>query len=175
MVCIPFATLCNIFYVIIYVKEISFFFQKSTKKMPRRMMKGRVLVVSNAYDLQAIPAIFVCHPGFRIRGTIVSFCADNKGAHELGGLMSPSCDRFCRICLIRNIDIRSHSNADNLELRTPENYDVGVRIAEHMNQGDSNTSLKRNCALNKSRFFNFLFILCLTQCTIFLRVLSPSF
>jgi hypothetical protein len=98
----------------------------------------------------------VCHPGFRIRGIIVSFCADTKGAHELGGLMSPSCDQFCRICLIRKIDIRSHSTADNLESRTPENYDVGVRIAEDMNQGDSNTSLKRNCALNKSRFFNFV-------------------
>jgi hypothetical protein len=52
-----------------------------------------------------------------------------------------------------------------LELRTPENYDVGVRIAEDMNQGDSNTSLKRNCALNKSRFFNF--VLC------FMFVLHP--
>jgi hypothetical protein len=96
------------------------------------------------------------HPGFRIRGTIASFCADTKGAHELGGLMSPSCDRFCRICLTRKSDIRSHSTTDNLELRTPENYDVGVRIAEEMNQGDSNTGLKRNCALNKSRFFNFV-------------------
>lgn len=113
-------------------------------------------MVSNAYDHQAIPAIFVCNPGFRIRGTIVSFCADTKGAHELGGLMSPSCDRFCRICFIRKSDIRSHSTADSLELRTPENYDVGVRIAEDMNQGDSNTSLKRNCALNKSRFLNFV-------------------
>ncbi len=146
MVCIPFATLCYIFYVIIDVKEI-FFFQKSTKKMPRRMMKGRALVVSNAYDLQAIPAIFVCHPGFRIRGTIVSFCADTKGAHELGGLMSPSCDRFCRICLIRNIDIRSHSTADNLELRTPENYDVGVRIAEDMNQRGFQYEFKKKLRL----------------------------
>ena len=37
---------------------------------------------------------------FRIRGTLVSVFADTKGAHEIGGFMSPSENKFCRLCLI---------------------------------------------------------------------------
>lgn len=34
--------------------------------------------------------------GLRIRGTIAMLCADSKAAHEIGGFMSPSANRFCR-------------------------------------------------------------------------------
>ena len=38
------------------------------------------------------------YPGFKIRGTIVSFCADTKGAHQIFGFLSPSANLFCRLC-----------------------------------------------------------------------------
>ncbi|KZR96990.1 Uncharacterized protein APZ42_008362, partial [Daphnia magna] len=46
-------------------------------------------------------------PGFRVHGTIVTLCADMKGAHEIGGFMSPSATSFCRLCDIKRPDIRN--------------------------------------------------------------------
>lgn len=39
-------------------------------------------------------------PGFRVQGTIVTLCADTKGALEIGGFMSPSATKLCRLCEI---------------------------------------------------------------------------
>jgi hypothetical protein len=33
-----------------------------------------------------------------------------------------------------------------VEIRTPENYDAGIRIAQDMQGGDSNTGLKKRIA-----------------------------
>lgn len=45
-----------------------------------------------------------------IRWTIVGFCGDTKGAHEIGGFMSLSANKFCRLCLIdrSEINFKSH-------------------------------------------------------------------
>lgn len=37
------------------------------------------------------------NPRFRIRGTILNFCADTKGAHDMAGFMLPLADKLCRI------------------------------------------------------------------------------
>ncbi|EFX81173.1 hypothetical protein DAPPUDRAFT_317930 [Daphnia pulex] len=62
---------------------------------------------------------------FCIRGTLVSVSADTKGAHEIGGLMSPSANKFCRLCLIHRSEINFKSNVDQLVLRDYD-YDQAV-------------------------------------------------
>jgi hypothetical protein len=62
---------------------------------------------------------------FCIRGTLVSVSADSKGAHEIGGFMSPSAKRFCRLCLIHRSVINFKSNVDQLVLRDYD-YDQAV-------------------------------------------------
>jgi hypothetical protein len=42
-------------------------------------------------------------PGFRVHGAVVNLCADTKGAHEIGGFMSPSATKLCRLCGIKEL------------------------------------------------------------------------
>lgn len=64
-------------------------------------------------------------PNFCIRGTLVSVSADTKGAHEIGGFLSPSANKFCRLCLIHRSEINFKSNVDPLVLRDYD-YDQAV-------------------------------------------------
>ena len=107
-------------------------------------------------DLESDEGMLLTIPGrpnFRVQGTIAISAADTKGAHELGGFMSPSCDKFCRGCLISRRDIRQHPTSKSLVLRNQTNYDNGVKQAKNVENGDSSTGLKRDCPLNKSRYF----------------------
>ena len=65
-------------------------------------------------------------PNFHIRGTLVSVSADTKGAHGIGGFMSPSANKFCRLCLIHRSEINLKSNIDQLVLRDRNNYDLAA-------------------------------------------------
>lgn len=65
-------------------------------------------------------------PGFRIPSTIITFCADTKGAHKLGGFMSPSANKLCHLCEIRRPDLRNHSTTDSVVMRTRDSIDEAV-------------------------------------------------
>lgn len=94
-------------------------------------------------------------PGFRIHGTIITFCADTKGAHELGGFMSPSANKLCRLCEIRRLDLKNHSTTDSVVMRTRDSIDEAVEsVNAPGGGGDPNTGLKRPCPLNLSNFFH---------------------
>jgi hypothetical protein len=60
-------------------------------------------------------------PNFHIRGTLVSFSSDTKGALEIGGFMSRSANMFCHFCLIHRSEINLKSNIDQLILRDRNN------------------------------------------------------
>lgn len=56
----------------------------------------------------------------------MSVSADTKGAHEIGGFMSPSANTFWRLCLILRSDVNFKTNIDQLVLRDRNNYDQAV-------------------------------------------------
>ncbi|EFX64599.1 hypothetical protein DAPPUDRAFT_334034 [Daphnia pulex] len=67
---------------------------------------------------EGMPLNIPHRPGFRIHVMIITFCADTKGAHELGGFMSPSANFLCRLCEIRRPDLRNHLTTDPVVMRT---------------------------------------------------------
>ncbi|KAK3929434.1 Zinc finger protein 423 [Frankliniella fusca] len=46
---------------------------------------------------------------FILRACLVCLCADALAAHTLLGLLSPSADKFCRLCLVSKNDLRNDS------------------------------------------------------------------
>lgn len=94
-------------------------------------------------------------PNFRIRGTLVSVCGDTKGAHEIGGFMSPLAKKFCRLCLIERPDINFKSSIDELVLRNRTNYDEAVIASSRDVAEIPKTGVKYSCILNDSRFFHY--------------------
>lgn len=93
-------------------------------------------------------------PGFRLRGSIICVCADSKAAHELGGFMSCSAEKFCRLCLLSRAEILSCREVDRTLLRNRENYLLGVNRAKALGDGDSSTGIQRDCLLNQSRYYH---------------------
>ena len=109
-------------------------------------------------------------PGFRVHGTIVTLCADTKGAHEIGGFMSPSATKLCRLCEISRADIRNHPSSDNVFLRSRQSIDEQAQyMAENCPNGDPSTGIKGICPLNDSSFFILAKILFWIQCMTFLK------
>jgi hypothetical protein len=51
-----------------------------------QFMKELLILKSDEGILLDIPY----RPGFLFQGTLVAFCAETKGAHEISGFMSPS-------------------------------------------------------------------------------------
>lgn len=95
------------------------------------------------------------NPGFRIRGAIVSHCADTKGAHEIFGFAGPSSAKFCRLCLISRSEIMSKNKVNNLEMRTKANYSAAIEDVEQFGHDRiSLTGVKFNSPLNDCKFFH---------------------
>ena len=93
-------------------------------------------------------------PDFRLRGSIAAVCADTKGAHELGGFLSPSANTFCRLCLIDRKDIRHFSCFDKLIIRNKTNYDNAVLESAICKKKSRLTEILRFCLLNISKYFH---------------------
>jgi hypothetical protein len=107
-------------------------------------------------------------PGFLIHGNLATFCADTKGAHKIGGFMSPSATRFFRVCEISRNDFRDHGTTDNVVLRSKDSINDQVQHAlDYVPGGDASTGIKGSCPLNKSNFFHIGENLILIVCTSF--------
>lgn len=117
-----------------------------------QFMKELLILESDEGMLLDIPH----RPGFGVHGTLVSFCADTKGAHEIGGFMSPSAKKFCRVCHISRNEIRDHGTTDNVVLRTKQSLDYQAQDAlDNFPSGDPSAGVKGVCPLNQSNFFHF--------------------
>ena len=88
-----------------------------------------------------------------VHGTLASVCADTKGAHEMFGLMSPSADKFCRLCLISRKEILSHPTAESVDLRNRKDHDLDVKKAKEFGN-QANTGVSNDCLLNGSQSFH---------------------
>lgn len=99
------------------------------------------------------PTIHVHGHPLRLHGTIASVCGDKKGAHEMFGFMSPSADKFCRLCLIGRRDILNHSTAETVTMRSRKQHDDEVvNTIEYGRQIDS--GVNSHCILNESKYFH---------------------
>lgn len=120
----------------------------------KEFMKEITILESEGGMLLDIPS----RSNFRVHGTIATLCADTKGAHEIGGFMSPSATKLCRLCNIERSAIRNHATTDSIVFRTRQSIDDGVQRVLHCPEeypnGDSSTGIKGPCLLNESRFFH---------------------
>ncbi|MFO0089362.1 MAG: hypothetical protein ACK518_00865, partial [bacterium] len=91
---------------------------------------------------------------FSIKGTIVGFCGDTKGAHEIGGFMSPSANKLCRLCLINRAEINVKSRISDLDFRTRENYDAAAAASQDDVKSIPLTGVKYASLLNESKYFH---------------------
>lgn len=82
-------------------------------------------------ELESEDGMLLDIPGFTngllVRGFIAAVCADSKAAHELGGFLSPSANKFCRLCLIDRKDIKNCNCFDQLNMRNRNNYEDAVK------------------------------------------------
>lgn len=103
---------------------------------------------------------FESHPNFNIHGTIVQLCADSKGAHEIGGFMSSSAQKFCMKCLISRSEIKSKSRPFHLIPRTRHSHRLHVLASEETEQNHRTTGVKFDCYLHRSAYFHIVENLC---------------
>ena len=76
-------------------------------------------------DIKELEDQGICLPSFnhRIKGTLVVICADNLGAHDLGGFVkSFNSEYFCRYCLLSKTEFNGDDPSCIGERRTPMNY-----------------------------------------------------
>lgn len=92
-------------------------------------------------------------PEFKLRGTLASFCADTKGAHQIFGLMGPGATYFCRLCLIKRSDILDCKTLSSVEMRTKDNHEEALTAVREQAQ-KSSKGVVYDCALNRSRYFH---------------------
>ena len=95
---------------------------------------------------------------FILWASIAGFCRDGLAVHQVYGLLEPSANRFCRMCLIT----REQLVAENFlpkEERGKETFDkhlaairnvTGIRKREII----SETGVRNECTMNDSRFFH---------------------
>ncbi len=112
-------------------------------------------------------------PNFKFRGTLVSVSADTKGAHEIGGFMSPSAKKLCRLCLIHRSKINFKTNIDQLVLRDRNNYDQAVVASNEKVSEIPQSGIKYASLLNASRYFHFAENLNLDAMHDFLEGVAP--
>lgn len=88
-----------------------------------------------------------------LRGTLATVCGDTKGIHEMFGFMSPSADKFCRLCLISRKDILNHPTAGTVTMRNRTQHDDSVLKAKGYGQ-QVDSGVSSHCVLNVSAFFH---------------------
>jgi len=81
-------------------------------------------------------------------------------AHQMFGFLGPSANHFCRLCMIHRSDLL-RGKVEIKNSRTRELYDEQVRKVKSKLLTDTQTDLKENSALHRSRFWhcaeNFVF------------------
>ncbi|KZS17764.1 Uncharacterized protein APZ42_016191 [Daphnia magna] len=119
----------------------------------KEFMKEITILESEGGMLLDIPS----RSNFRVHGTIATLCADTKGAHEIGGFMSPSATKLCRLCNIERSAIPNHATTDSIVFRTRQSIDDGVQRVLHCPEeypnGDSSTDCMHDFAEGIIPFF----------------------
>ena len=97
---------------------------------------------------------------FVLRATIACVVADGLAAHQMFGFLSPSANHFCRLCMIHRSDILK-GEVEIKNPRTKKLYNKQVRKVQSKLLTGTETGLKENSPLHRSRFWhcaeNFVF------------------
>lgn len=89
----------------------------------------------------------------QIHGTLTSVSAYSF-AHELLGFMSPSANRFCRLCMASRAEIQTKFTEEEFVLRSIEEHDEHAEAALTLRRGDPAIGVRRPCCLNELRHFH---------------------
>lgn len=88
-----------------------------------------------------------------LRGTIANVSADGLAVHEMFGLLSPSANRFCRLCMITRNEL--HEKPYFLgEPRTRNLYDDQLNKISEGTAQPKDFGIKGSTVLNNSRYFH---------------------
>lgn len=93
-----------------------------------------------------------------VRGTIVNLSADTLAAHSILGLLAPSSNRFCRLCMVLRKDISFKSETIcniHHEKRSIESYEEHLSevIEEPVKKG-TEYGIKTESELHKLKYFH---------------------
>lgn len=115
-------------------------------------------IMDEVKELESEDGMLLHIPGFTngllVRGSIAAVCADSKAAHELGGFLSPSANKFCRLCLIDRKDIKNCNCFDQLNMRNRNNYEDAVKESSDCIEKSRGTGILKGCLLNLSKYFH---------------------
>lgn len=93
-----------------------------------------------------------------IRATVINLSADTLAAHSILGLLAPSCNRFCRLCMVLRKDISSTSETTcnfHHEKRTVENYNQQLQeVLEFPVKKGTEYGIKTESVLHKLKYFH---------------------
>lgn len=93
---------------------------------------------------------------FILRASIASFCGDGLAVHQVYNLLSPSADKFCRMCMYSRKDLHEAS-VEQFPQRTEDLFKQHLSLLEENNFNDNTkteTGVKGDCCFNKSRYFH---------------------
>lgn len=89
-----------------------------------------------------------------IRALLVGLAADNNAAHDVMGLMHPSCKFFCRQCLVSRSELRANANTVG-QPRTMELHAQHVARVKAQNSYKKQCGVKSDCPLRDIPYFDF--------------------
>ncbi|XP_028418042.1 uncharacterized protein LOC114542794 isoform X2 [Dendronephthya gigantea] len=90
-----------------------------------------------------------------IKGTLSVVIADNLGSNSIGGFMeSFSANRPCRFCLGTSVEFQERFSEELFTMRSRENYARQVDLVSTDPESASVYGVKKNSALNASKYFH---------------------
>lgn len=97
--------------------------------------------------------VFVEALNAHLRGTVYCVCADNLGAHSLGGFQeSFQAENLCRFCQVSKDDIQTQY-ASCFQLRTVEQHNSITNELRDHHELQSRLGVKKECVLSKHLSF----------------------
>lgn len=94
---------------------------------------------------------------FVLRASIAAFCGDTLAVHDVFGLLGPSANKFCRMCLISRRQLHE-GNMQTAQPRTKEVFDthLAALTAPRANVQflETENGVRNDCALHVSKYFH---------------------
>ncbi|KAJ8678732.1 hypothetical protein QAD02_014519 [Eretmocerus hayati] len=90
-----------------------------------------------------------------LRASIETFCGDGLAVHEIFGLLGPSCNLFCRLCLYDR-EALHRGSVEEYERRTKEVHERQLQDLKDSHFSDAvktATGMRGDSVLNKSKYF----------------------
>lgn len=160
---------CNFYFTILNMPA---YFNSKLKNINTVLMCHSIDIERYGYDKIMNPLILelqelesqegvimkINHKDVVVRATVVNLSADTLAAHSILGLLAPSCNRFCRLCMVLRKDISSTSETTcnfHHEKRTVENYGQQLQeVLESPAKKGTEYGIKAESVLHKLKYFH---------------------